>query len=91
MPSGHTVLRKAYWDDTKKDFTDVWNYTVEDAAVMGQVYVISPSLDENLRKHEDDLKHFLDVFTNAVVVSKRQEWSSVIHNHDLNCVKSLVM
>ena len=36
MPSGHTVLRKEHWDATKKDFTDSWKYTVEDAATMGE-------------------------------------------------------
>src|SRR5262245_9615395 len=24
MPSGHTVMGKAHWDDSKKDFTDSW-------------------------------------------------------------------
>src|ERR1700674_4815654 len=42
MPSGHTVLSKQHWDDTKKDFTDAWKYTVEDAATVGQQIVISP-------------------------------------------------
>src|SRR6266498_1083306 len=62
MPSGHTVMGKQHWDETKKDFTDAWKYTVEDAAAMGQVYVISPSLDNNLRKNEDELKHFMEIF-----------------------------
>src|SRR5689334_18379553 len=34
MPSGHTVMRKEHWDDSKKDFNDSWKYTVEDAAVL---------------------------------------------------------
>src|SRR4030095_9511134 len=42
MPSGHTVLNKQHWDDAKKDFTDAWKYTVEDAATAGQEFVISP-------------------------------------------------
>ena len=48
MPSGHTVLGSQHWDATKKEFTDLWKYTVEDAATMGQQYVISPSLNEAL-------------------------------------------
>ena len=48
MYSGHTVLRKDHWDDTKNDFADSWKYTVEDAAAAGQKYVISPWLDESL-------------------------------------------
>jgi sugar phosphate isomerase/epimerase len=46
MPSGHTVLGADHWDETKKEFTDSWKYTVEDAATMGQDFVISPSLDD---------------------------------------------
>ena len=45
MPSGHTVFGKDHWDGGKKDFTDKWKFTVEDAATMGQQFVISPWLD----------------------------------------------
>src|SRR5256885_2160356 len=62
MPSGHTRFGKEHWDDAKNDFTDAWKYTVEDAAVVGQQYVISPWLDEDLRKNTDELKRFLDLF-----------------------------
>src|ERR1700741_3300560 len=44
MPSGHTVMGKSHWDDSKKDFTDAWKYTVEDAAVVGQDLLTGPSL-----------------------------------------------
>ena len=40
MPSGHTVLGKIHWDESKKDFTDAWKYTIEDAAYMGQKFVM---------------------------------------------------
>ena len=50
MPSGHTTFSKEHWDEAKNDFTDAWKYTVEDAATVGQHYVISPWLDESLRK-----------------------------------------
>src|SRR5947209_20452803 len=49
MKSGHTVMGKQHWDESKKDFTDSWKYTVEDAAHVGQQYVISTWLDESLR------------------------------------------
>ena len=32
MPSGHTVMAAKDWDENKKDFTDKWKQTVEDAA-----------------------------------------------------------
>jgi hypothetical protein len=34
----------------RKDFTDVWKQTVEDAAIAGQQFVISPWLDEGLQE-----------------------------------------
>jgi len=32
MISGHTVMGRQHWDDTRKDFSDSWKLTVEDAA-----------------------------------------------------------
>lgn len=82
MPSGHTVMRKNHWDDTKKEFTDAWKYTVEDAAIMGQMYVISPSLDANLRKNLDELKRFLEVFNKSGELCKKSGMLFGYHNHD---------
>jgi hypothetical protein len=55
MPSGHTVMGNNHWNAVPKDFTDEWKYTVEDTAYMGQKYVISPWMDESMRKTYDDL------------------------------------
>jgi len=82
MPSGHTVMGKQHWDNSKKEFTDAWKYTVEDAAVMGQAYVISPWLDEALRKNIDDLKHFLEVFNKSGELCKKSGMMFGYHNHD---------
>jgi sugar phosphate isomerase/epimerase len=82
MPSGHTVMGKPHWDDAKKDFTDVWKYTVEDAAVVGQEFVISPSLDENLRKTADDLKRYMEVFNKSGELCKKSGMKFGYHNHD---------
>ena len=49
MPSGHTVMGKQHWDETKKDFTDAWKYTVEDAAMVGQQLVITGWRSSTLR------------------------------------------
>ena len=62
MPSGHTVLGSRHWDETKKEFTDLWKYTVEDAATMGQQFVISPSLDQNYRKDRGGIASFYGSF-----------------------------
>ena len=82
MPSGHTVLAKQHWDDSKKEFTDLWKYTVEDAAILGQQFVISPWLDESWRKDEDTLKHYMEVFNKSGELCKKSGMKFGYHNHD---------
>jgi sugar phosphate isomerase/epimerase len=89
MPSGHTVMGPKHWDDAKKDFTDSWKYTVEDAAVMGQQYVISPSLDANYRKNYDDLLKFMDVFNKSGELCKKSGMKFGYHNHDFEFSEKL--
>jgi sugar phosphate isomerase/epimerase len=81
MPSGHTVMGKNHWDAAKKDFTDAWKYTVEDAAYMGQKYVISPWMDESMRKTYDDLVRYLDVFNLCGDLCKKSGMKFGYHNH----------
>ena len=82
MHSGHTVLKPTHWDAEKKDFTDEWKWTIEDAAAVGQRYLISPWLDESLRKNYDDLLRFLDVFNKSGELCKRSGLKFGYHNHD---------
>jgi sugar phosphate isomerase/epimerase len=82
MPSGHTVLAKQHWDEDKKDFTDLWKYTVEDAAAMGQQFVISPWLDASWRDTEDNLKKYMDVFNKSGDLCQKSGMKFGYHNHD---------
>lgn len=82
MLSGHTVMRPDHWDATKKDFSDDWKKTVEDAAAMGQKYVISPWLDQSLRKTYDDLVSYLDVFNKCGELCQKSGMRFGYHNHD---------
>jgi sugar phosphate isomerase/epimerase len=82
MLSGHTRMDPKHWDEGKKDFTDEWKLTVEDAAVVGQRYVISPWLDESLRKTYDDLLHYMDVFNKSGELCKKSGMKFGYHNHD---------
>ncbi|HEV8286605.1 MAG TPA: sugar phosphate isomerase/epimerase [Chitinophagaceae bacterium] len=82
MKSGHTVMGRDAWDEGKNDFTDKWKYTVEDAAVMEQEYVISPWLDESYRKDVDGLKRFLAVFNKSGELCKKSGMKFGYHNHD---------
>lgn len=82
MPSGHTVMGANHWDAAKKDFTDAWKYTVEDAAIVGQELVISPSLESGLRKSKDDLLRFMDIFNKCGELCKQSGMRFGYHNHD---------
>lgn len=89
MPSGHTVLATPHWDETKKDFTDLWKYTVEDAAIMGQKFVISPWLDNKYRKDRNALLQFMDVFNKSGQLCKRWGMKFGYHNHDFEFSEKL--
>ena len=82
MPSGHTVMTAQDWDTTKNDFTDKWKYTIEDAAEVGQRYVISPWLDESLRKDMDGLKRFMEQFNKCGELCKAHGMTFGYHNHN---------
>ena len=81
MPSGHTVMGAKHWDAAKNDFSDSWKYLVEDAATVGQKYVISPSLEPESRKTLDDLKGFLYVFNKSGELCKKSGMRFGYHNH----------
>ena len=82
MPSGHTRMNAAHWDAVRKDFTDEWKKTVEDAAAMGQQYVISPWLEDSLRKNFDDLVRYMEVFNKCGELCKKSGMKFGYHNHD---------
>ncbi len=89
MPSGHTVMNDKHWDKATKDFTDVWKQTVEDAAIVGQHYVISPWLDESLRQDYDGLLAFMEVFNKSGELCKKSGMKFGYHNHDFEFKDSL--
>ncbi len=89
MPSGHTVMDGTHWDATKKDFSDSWKETVEDAAICGQKYVISPWLDDSLRKTYSGLLGMLDVFNKSGELCKKSGMKFGYHNHDFEFKESL--
>ncbi len=89
MPSGHTVMGKGHWDADKKEFTDAWKWTVEDAAVAGQQFVISPWLDDSLRKTYDDLVRYMEVFNKSGELCKKSGMKFGYHNHDFEFSQQL--
>ena len=91
MPSGHTVLNVTkHWDDAKKDFTDAWKWTVEDAAVVGQQFVISPSMSGEVRKSKDSLLHLMEIFNKSGELCKKNGGMKFgYHNHDFEFSEQL--
>jgi sugar phosphate isomerase/epimerase len=89
MPSGHTVMGSQHWDETKKDFTDLWKNTVEDAAILEQKYVISPWLDNKYRKDKNALLGFMEVFNKSGELCKKSGMKFGYHNHDFEFSEKL--
>jgi sugar phosphate isomerase/epimerase len=89
MPSGHTVMGKLHWDDAKNDFTDLWKYTVEDAAIMGQELVISPSIDMGIRKDKNLLLRYMDIFNKSGELCQKSGMRFGYHNHDFEFSEKL--
>ena len=82
MESGHTVMRPEHWDAGKKDFASSWKYTVEDAAICGQKYVISPSIPEGVRKNKETLMQTLEQFNKSGELCNKSGMKFGYHNHD---------
>jgi len=89
MPSGHTVMGKKHWDEGKNEFTDLWKYTVEDAAVLGQELVISPSIDMAIRKDKNLLLKYMDIFNKSGELCKKSGMRFGYHNHDFEFSEKL--
>jgi sugar phosphate isomerase/epimerase len=82
MTSGHVTLSQKHWDASKKDFTDEWKYAVSDAVEIGQHYIISPGLDDDLKKNEDAFKGFMEVFNKCGTLCQSVGLKFGYHNHD---------
>ncbi|MBB1283750.1 sugar phosphate isomerase/epimerase [Flavisolibacter sp. BT320] len=88
MPSGHTVMHSRHWN-TAKEFTDAWKFTVEDAAVLGQEFVISPSMEEKQRRNYDELMILLEMFNKSGELCKKHGMKFGYHNHEFEFSEKL--
>jgi sugar phosphate isomerase/epimerase len=89
MISGHTVLGKEHWDDSKKDFTDSWKFTVEDAATLEQKYLINSWMDESIRKSYDVFKHYMEIYNKCGELCKKYGMKFGYHNHNFEFSEKL--
>ena len=86
MPSGHTVMTTADWDAAKGDFTDKWKYTIDDAATMGQKFVISPWMEPSIRGNEEVLKKFMEQFNKSGELCAKSGMKFGYHTHEFEFV-----
>lgn len=89
MISGHTVMGREDWDKTRNDFSDRWKKLVDDASVLGQKYVVSPSMDDSMRSNYDDFKHYMDIFNKCGDLCKSRGMKFGYHNHDFEFSEKL--
>ena len=89
MVSGHTVMGKNHWDTAKNDFSDSWKYTIEDAAYLGQKYVVSPSMDGSMRKNYDDFLRYMDIFNKCGALCQKSGMKFGYHNHSFEFSEKL--
>jgi sugar phosphate isomerase/epimerase len=82
MISGHTGFGPRHWDETKKDLSDSWKKLVEDAAILGQKYVVSPSMDKSMYNTYDDLMKTLERFNKCGDLCNKSGMKFGYHNHD---------
>ncbi len=89
MISGHTVMGAEHWVESRKDFSDSWKNTIEDAAALGQKYVVSPWMDESVRKTYDDFRHHMDIYNKCGELCKKRGMKFGYHNHDFEFSEKL--
>jgi len=89
MISGHTEMGRQHWDKARKDFSESWKLTLEDAATLGQKYVVSPWIDESIRKNYDDFRYYMDVFNKCGELCKKRGMKFGYHNHNFEFSEKL--
>ncbi|MGZ5252872.1 MAG: sugar phosphate isomerase/epimerase family protein [Flavitalea sp.] len=89
MESGHSVMSKKHLTADGTDFTDEWKYTVEDSATAGQIYVISPYMDAEIRKDHTKLMKLMEVFNKSGELCNKYNMKFGYHNHDFEFSEKL--
>ncbi|KAB7730244.1 TIM barrel protein [Rudanella paleaurantiibacter] len=80
-PSGHYLLGKAM-PNMKGTLMNDWSRAVDDAAELGQQYMICAFLFPDERKSLDDYKRYADLFNKAAETCKARGIQFGYHNHD---------
>jgi sugar phosphate isomerase/epimerase len=81
IPSSHVGFRKGrHWDTAAKDISDDFKRAIEDAAILGQKYLINPSPDF---KYDDpeDVKQTMAMWNKCGEHCKKAGLKFGFHNH----------
>ncbi len=89
MISGHTTFEMQHWDTVNNNFSESWHHLVEDAAVLGQKYVVSPWMDEEMRSSYDSFMYYMDVFNRCGTLCRENGMKFGYHNHDFEFSQEL--
>ena len=79
-PSGHYTTGKVM--KSKGTLTDDWKRAVDDAAAIGQKYMVCAFLFPPERTKLDDYKQFADLFNKSAEVCRAAGVQFAYHNHD---------
>ncbi len=89
MISGHTTFGAHHWDAEHNDFSESWKQLLEDAAILGQKYVISPWMDEEMRDTYESLMFYMEVFNRCGELCRANGMKFGYHNHDFEFSQEL--
>lgn len=80
-PSGHYLLGKQM-PTMKGTLMNEWSRAVDDAAELGQQYMVCAFLFPDERKALDDYKRYAEIFNKAAETCKARGIQFAYHNHD---------
>jgi sugar phosphate isomerase/epimerase len=86
MPSAHVALTTQHLD-AKGALTDEWKQAADNAALVGQQFVVSPWMNDEERQG-DKLKQLLEAMNKAGEYCKQLGMRFGYHNHDFEFKKS---
>jgi len=82
LASGHVVLEPRHWIKKTNSFQKVWRQAIDDAAMAGQEFLVTPWLDKRFWTDESGLKEFLQVFNKCGELCRNSGIKFGYHNHD---------
>lgn len=85
MHSGHAMTGFGMPQGTYS-MTYEWEKYCEDAAFLGQNYIVSAYFLENERKTLDDYKRHAELFTKCALIAKNHGLTFCHHNHDFEFI-----